>query len=223
MLDARDLKRKDWKARAFMDGVGEGPVCIGYMPLVVAAGTNAALWLTGEGVRAIRVTEKKTICRKAGAELATDIAQARWRKEKDAVVAETDFFAHTFTPTRGGWQLAECRMLWNVRVDLRAYLHIFGDFSHSAARGILPDFYLRDLTAAEIKENELSDGAVLSVSSSVIKEMGRFYKAKKRGKNIRATLEEWSMRGGVAPGEKFGIKAKQTKNALVISLTGKRG
>ena len=222
MRDAR-LVEKDRMARAFIDGAGNGPVCIGYMPLEVAVGTSAALWLTAEGVKAIKATEKKVICKRAGVELASDIAKARWRKENGCVIAETGFFAYAFTAARDGWHLTECQMLWTARVELQPYLRIFGDFRHSAARGILPDFYLRDLTAAEIKENELSDGAVLSVSSSVIKEMGRFHKAKKRGKKIRAILEEWSMRGGVVPGEKFGIKTKREKNALVISLTGKRG
>ena len=222
MSGARPLKEKDHLARAFIDGDGDGFVCVGYMPLEFAAGQSAALLLTKESARAIKKMETKAASIKAGNELATDIARARWRKEKGRVVAETDFFAHTFTPTRDGWRLSECRMLWTARVDLRAYLHIFGDFSHSPARGNLPDFYLRDLTAEEIKESGLREGAVLSVSSVVMKKMGRTYmhKASKREKQMRATLNEWRDRGGALSGK---LRAKRAKNAWVISPGGKRG
>ena len=222
MSGARPLKEKDHLARAFIDGDGDGFVCVGYMPLEFAAGQNAVLLLTKESARAIKKMEKKAASIKAGNELATDIARARWRKEKGCVVAETDFFAHTFTPTRDGWRLSECRMLWTARVDLRAYLHIFGDFSHSPARGNLPDFYLRDLTAEEIKESGLREGAVLSVSSAKMKEVGRTYqhKTKKREKQMRTILAEWSALGGATTNR---LKAKPEKNAWVISSGKKRG
>ena len=220
MPDLRAIKTRDRKARAFIDGVGAGPVCVGYMPPVFAAQTSVALWLTEEGAEAIRKMERKVIYRKAGLELATDIAQAQWRMEKDGVaVAVTDYFAHTFTATSDGWRLSECRMLWTVRVDLRAYLPIFGDFSHSSARGMLPDFHLRDLTAEEIKESGLREGAVLSVSSAVMKDMGRLHmrNAKKRAKRMRAVLKEWREHGIAATDGRRKLKAKRAKNALVIS------
>ena len=109
MPDLRAIKTRDRKARAFIDGVGADPVCIGYMPPAFAAQTSAALWLTEEGAEAIRKMERKVIYRKAGLELATDIAQAKWRMEKDGVaVAVTDYFAHTFTATPDGWRNAGC-------------------------------------------------------------------------------------------------------------------
>ena len=221
MPDMRALKTQDRKARAFIDGVGAGPVCIGYMPPVFAAQTSAALWLAEEGARAIRKMERKVIYRKAGLELATDIAQAKWRMEKDGVaVAVTDYFAHTFTATPDGWRLSECRMLWTVRVRLQAYLRIFGDFSHSPRRGILPDFYLRDLTQEEIKESGLRDGAVLSVSSLVVKKLGRTLKARKREKQMQALLDSWSERGGTLSGEP---ETDAVKNARVIKQGKKNG
>ena len=225
MPDMHALKTQDRKARAFIDGVGAGPVCIGYMPPVFAAQTSVALWLTEEGARAIRKTEKRVICKKAGMELATDIARARWRKEEGAVIAESGFFAYMFTESPGGWRLAACEMLWTARVELKAYLHLFGDFRHLSERGNLPDFHLRDLTAEEIKESGLREGAVLSVSSAVMKQMGRTYKrkAKKREKRMRAILSEWRERVGFAARDRFGLKAKRAKNAWVISPGKKRG
>ena len=204
-----------------MDGIGGGPVCIGYMPPELTPITPAALWLTTEGARAILEMERQVIYRKAGLELATDIAHAKWRMENGRAIAVTDYFAHTFTAAPDGWRLTECRMLWTVRVGLQAYLRIFGDFSHSPRRGILPDFYLRDLTAEEIKESGLREGAVLSVSSAKMKEMGRSYKhkEKKRDKQMRAILAEWSALGGAMTNR---LQAKPEKNAWVVSL-GRKG
>lgn len=219
MPDMRALKTRDRKARAFIDGVGAGPVCIGYMPPAFAAQTSAALWLTEEGARAIRAMERKVICVKAGSDLATVISQARWRRERGAAVAETDYFAYTFTAAPDGWRLSACEMLWTARVELQAYLHLFGDFRHLPERGVLPDFYLRDLTDEEIKESGLREGAVLSVSSAVMKEMGRLY-AKKREKKMRAILNEWRERGGTLSGK---MKEKPAKNARVILQGEKRG
>ena len=209
-----------------MDGIGAGPVCIGYMPPGLTPITPAALWLTTEGARAILAAERKVICKKAGMELATDIARARWRKEKGVVIAESGYFAYTFTASPDGWRLTGCRMLWTARTELRPYLHIFGDFSHASERGVLPDFHLRDLTQEEIEESGLQQGAVLSVSSLVIKQMGRFHTRKtlKREKKMRAILNDWSARDTGALQSVVRLKAKPEKNAWVISGgTGKRG
>ena len=216
------LKEKDRMARAFIDGVIGGPVCIGYMPQKWTAETLAALWLAEDGAKAIKKAEKKVICLKAGSDLATAIADAKWRKENGKVIAEADYFAYSFTAAPDGWRLSECEMLWTARADLRSYLHIFGDFRHLSERGVLPDFYLRDLTAEEIKESGLREGAVLSVSSVVMKEMGRYHtrKASKREKRMRAILNEWRERGGSFSGEP---KPKPRKNALVIVQGKKEG
>ena len=218
------LKEKDRTARAFIDGVIGGPVCIGYMPQKWTAETLAALWLAEDGAKAIKKAEKKVICLKAGSDLATAIADAKWRKGKDKIIAESDYFAYSFTAAHDGWRLSECEMLRTARAELQSYLHMFGDFSHVSERGSLPDFYLRDLTTAEIKDSGLGEGAVLSVSSSVMKRMGRTYKnkTKKRAKRMRAMLNEWRDRGGASLGE-FRLKAKRAKNAWVISLGKKRG
>ena len=215
----RALKKQDRFARAFVDGVRGGPACLGGMPQEFAAGESVALWLTQEGVKAIRKTEREVICRRAGSGLATAIANARWRKEASRAVAESGYFAYTFAPAHDGWHLTECQMLQTARVELQAYLHIFGDFSHSPARGVLPDFYLRDLTPEEIKESGLREGAVLSVSSLVMKVMGRFYmpKTRKREKRIRATLNEWKACNADALQSVVKLKAKPEKNAWVIS------
>ena len=209
------LKEKDRIARAFIDGVIGGPVCIGYMPRKWTAETLAALWLAADGAKAIKKAEQKVICLKAGSDLATAIADAKWRKENGSIIAETGYFAYTFAPSSDGWCLSGCRMLWTARVDLRAYLRIFGDFSHLSERGVLPDFYLRDLTAEEIKGSKLREGAVLSASSLVMKEMGRTYmrKESKREKRMRAILNEWRERGGALSGK---MKDKPEKNARVI-------
>ena len=224
MPGARKLKEKDRVARAFVDGVIGGPVCIGGMPRKWTAETLAALWLAEDGAKAIKKAEKKVICLKAGSDLATAIADARWRKGKGKVIAEADYFAYSFTAAPDGWHLSECEMLWTARAELQSYLHMFGDFSHVSERGNLPDFYLRDLTQEEIEDSGLSEGAVLSVSSSVMKRMGRTYKSKtkKRAKRMRAMLNEWRERGGASLGE-FRLKAKRAKNAWVISLGNKRG
>ena len=222
-MTVRALKTQDRFARAFVDGVRGGPACLGGMLREFAAGESVALWLTQEGVKAIRKTEREVICKKAGMELATDIAKAEWRKEKELVIAESGYFAYTFAPARDGWHLTDCRMLQTAKADLRSYLHIFGDFSHSPMRGVLPDFYLRDLTQEEIKESGLREGAVLSVSSAKMKQMGRAYmhKTQKREKNIRAMLAEWH---ATPVGEMTNkLKAKPEKNAWVISLGKKRG
>ena len=218
MPDVRALQTTDRKARAFLDGVAVRPVCIGKMPPQLSAQTPAALWLTTKGARAIVEMEKKVLCKKAGMELATDIARARWRQEEGRIVAESDFFAFAFTAAPDGWHLTECRMLWTARTDLRSYLRIFGDFSHSPARGVLPDFYLRDLTEEEIKESGLREGAALSVSSAKMKQLGRRYNPKKRAKNIRATLNEWRDTGGMLSDIP---KADAQKNARII-LPGKK-
>ena len=222
MPGARKLKEKDRMARAFVDGVIGGPVCIGDMPRKWTAETLAALWLAEDGAKAIKKAEKKVICLKAGSDLATAIADARWRKGKGKVIAEADYFAYSFTAAPDGWHLSECEMLWTARADMRSYLHIFGDFRHLSERGVLPDFYLRDLTAEEIKESGLREGAVLSVSSAKMKEMGRTYqhKTKKREKQMRAILAEWSALGGATANR---LKAKPEKNAWVISSGKKRG
>ena len=222
MPGTRKLKEKDRMARAFVDGVIGGPVCIGDMPRKWTAETLAALWLAEDGAKAIKKAEKKVICLKAGSDLATAIADARWRKGKGKVIAEADYFAYSFTAAPDGWHLSECEMLWTARAELQAYLHIFGDFTHSPARGMLPDFYLRDLTAEEIKESGLREGAVLSVSSAKMKEVGRTYqhKTKKREKQMRAILAEWSALGGATTNR---LKAKPEKNAWVISSGKKRG
>ena len=187
------------------------------MPSALADDTDtpATLRLTQEGAQALRKVEGEVICKKAGAELATDLAKARWRKEKGVAIAESGYFAYTFTPAHDGWRLSGCRMLWAARTDLRSYLRIFGDFGHVSERGTLPDFYLRDLTTEEIEESGLRAGAVLSVSSLVMKKMGRAYgrKASKREKKMRAILEEWRERGGTLSNKP---KADKTKNALVI-------
>ena len=214
------LKDKDRQARDFIDGVIESPVCMGNVPPELTPENSAALWLMEKGARAIKDAEEKVICIKAGNELATDIAKARWRKENGAIVAETGFFAHTFTAFSGGWSLEKCKMLPTARVGLRSYLRIFGDFTHSPARGDLPDFYLRDLTAEEIKENGLREGAVLSVSATVMKKMGRICKHKKREKKMRAKMDEWRERGGSFSGKP---KPKRAKNALVIKEGEKEG
>ena len=223
-MPAARAKTTDRMARAFMDGVSNNDVCIGNAPPeLIAKAAAAALWLTTEGARIIKKTEKEVVCKKAGMELATDIARARWRKDKDAVVAESGYFAYSFTAARNGWRLSGCRMLWTARTDLRSYLLLFGDFSHSPMRGIMPDFYLRDLTPEEIKESGLREGAVLSVSSAKMKQMGRAYmhKTQKREKNMRAILAEWS---ATPVGEMTNrLKAKPEKNAWVISLGKKRG
>ena len=200
-------------------GGGGGFVRIGDMPPEQNDTSPAALWLAQEGAQAIREMERKVICVKAGNGLATAISRARWRKEGSRAVAETDYFAYSFTAARDGWQLTGCEMLWTARVELQAYLHLFGDFRHLSERGVLPDFYLRDLTEEEIKESGLREGAVLSVSSSVMKEMGRLY-AKKREKKMRAILNEWRERGGTLSGK---MKEKPAKNARVILQGEKRG
>ena len=215
------LNEKDRKARAFIDGVIDEPVRLGDMPPEFAK-KNTALWLTKEGARAVIKTEKKVICKKAGTELATDIANARWRKGKGAVIAESGYFAYVFTAAPDGWRLSACEMLWTARVNLRAYLRIFGDFGHVSERGNLPDFHLRDLTAEEIKESGLREGAVLSVSSAVMKKLGRFHarKAKQREKKISAILNEWRAPGGAVLCK---LSAKRAKNARVIVAEKKRG
>ena len=194
------------------------------MPSALADDTDtpAILRLTQEGAQALRKVEGEVICKKAGAELATDLAKARWRKEKGVAIAESGCFAYSFTPAHDGWRLSGCSMLRTARMDLRSYLHIFGDFGHVSNRGTLPDFYLRDLTPEEIEESGLSEGAVLSVSSSVMKKLGRFHarKAKKREKRILALLREWSAPGGT---RQCKLSAKHAKNAWVISLVKKRG
>ena len=215
----RDITEEDKKARAFIDGIGAGPVCIGETPQELTQ-LPAALWLAKEGARAIREAEKKVICLKAGSDLATAIAHARWRKANGSIIAETGYFAYTFAPSSDGWRLSGCRMLWTARVELQSYLHMFGDFSHLSERGVLPDFYLRDLTAEEIKESGLREGAVLSVSSTVMKEMGRIYKHKKRENKMRAKMNEWRERGRSFSGEP---KPKPRKNALVIVQGEKEG
>ena len=219
MTDARALKTKDLKARAFVDDGDDGYSCIGAMP----PKSTAALQLTKASAQIIQQTEKEVIMIKAGNKLASSIAKAQWRKEGERAVAVTDYFEYAFTPAHNGWHLTDCRMLWTTKVDLRAYLRLFGDFSHEDERGILPDFYLRDLTPEEIQESGLGEGAVLSVSSAKMKQMGRGYmhKTQKREKNMRAILAEWN----VTPvGEMTNkLKAKPEKNAWVISLGKKRG
>ena len=221
-MPAARAKTTDRMARAFMDDGGGDFVRIGDMPPQPNAATPAALWLTTEGAQAIREMERKVICVKAGSGLATAISRARWRKEKDIAVAETDYFAYSFTAARDGWRLTGCEMLWTARVEPQAYLHMFGDFGHLPHRGMLPDFYLRDLTQEEIKESGLREGAVLSVSSAMMKKLGRFHmrKTKKREKKIRAILNEWRAPGGAALCK---LNAKRAKNAWVISLSKKRG
>ena len=221
MIDARGVKKQDRFARAFVDG--GGLVCVGDMPMGLTGDTPAALLLTQESAQAIQQTEKEVTSIKAGSGLATAIAKAKWRKEGSRAVAESGYFAYTFAPARDGWHLTECQMLQTARVELQAYLHIFGDFSHSPARGVLPDFYLRDLTPEEIKESGLREGAVLSVSSAKMKQMGRFYmhKTRKREKRIRATLNEWRALDAAMITNR--LKAKPEKNAWVISLGQKRG
>ena len=222
MLASRDIKEEDQTARSFIDGVIDGPVCLGDISLKLTVGTPVALWLAEEGVRAIQKTEKDVICIKAGNRLVTDMMTARWRKGEKCVIAETDFFTYTFMalPGGNGWSLAACDMLPTARADLRAYLRIFGDFRHLSERGVLPDFYLRDLTAEEIKESGLREGAVLSVSSAVMKEMGRIYKHKKRENKMRAKMNEWRERGRSFSGKP---KPKPRKNALVIVQGEKEG
>ena len=217
MIDARGVKKQDRFARAFVDG--GGLVCVGDMPMGLTGDTPAALLLTQESAQAIQQTEKEVTSIKAGSGLATAIAKAKWRKEGSRAVAESGYFAYTFAPAHDGWHLTECQMLQTARVELQAYLHIFGDFSHSPARGVLPDFYLRDLTPEEIKESGLRDGAVLSVSSLVMKVMGRFYmpKTRKREKRIRATLNEWKACNADALQSVVRLKAKPEKNAWVVS------
>ena len=217
MTAARALKKQDRFARAFVDG--GGLVCVGDMPMGLTGDTPAALLLTQESAQAIQQTEKEVTSIKAGSGLATAIAKAKWRKEESRAVAESGYFAYTFAPAHDGWCLTDCRMLQTARVELQAYLHIFGDFSHSPARGVLPDFYLRDLTPEEIKESGLRKGAVLSVSSLVMKVMGRFYmpKTRKREKRIRATLNEWKACNADALQSVVKLKAKPEKNAWVVS------
>ena len=215
MTDARALKTKDLKARTFVDDGDDGYSCIGAMP----PKSTAALQLTKASAQIIQQTEKEVIMIKAGNKLASAIAKAQWRKEGERAVAVTDYFEYAFTPAHNGWHLTDCRMLWTTKVDLRAYLRLFGDFSHEDERGILPDFYLRDLTPEEIKESGLGDGAVLSVSSLVIKNMGRFYirKPVKRDKNMRAILNDWKERDTAALQSVVRLKAKPEKNAWVVS------
>ena len=217
MPASRDITEEDQKARAFIGGIGAGPMRLGDIPLELPFGDSAALWLMEEGVRAIQKAEKNVTCVKAGKQLATDMMTARWRKGEGCVIAETGFFAHTFTalPGGNGWSLTACDMLPTVRVDLLEYMRIFGDLKkHVKDRRALPDFYLRDLTPEEVKKRKLREGAVLSVAATTMKRMGRrMLKEGRHQKDMRAQLDEWRSR--VVLLDKWGTDLG--KNARIIS------
>lgn len=217
--------KTDTAARAFIDGgAGKARVSLGVLPPVIAKKTgasesNSPLWLTQSGAQMLAEFEKRVTFQKAGDCLASDIAKAEWREQGGKVVADTDYFSFTFArDERHGRALENAAMRWAAKVSIADYLAALDLLRHSDERRKLPDFFLRDLSAAEIKDHNLQPGAALSVLSTRIKKLARYavFAVKIPEREFGEFLEKH-----IGDESLLDAKASAQKNALVI--VGKRG